>query len=101
MRDKTVNFENGTKPPISKMKQNSRFFLIFAREAEKILEKTISFNFCANNFLIFLEAQMHEPKKSKKAIFECFGDGVLVFSGEILLVQRSSLYKRKRWVLQI
>ena len=35
-------------------------------------------------FLIFLDTQLHEPKISEKTISEFFGNGVLVFSGEIL-----------------
>ena len=37
---------------------------------------------------------MHEPKISEKTISEFFGNGVLVFSGEILITQRSSVHKR-------
>ena len=39
--------------------------------------------FAPYNFLIFLDT-LHEPKISKKTISEFFGNGVLVFSGEIL-----------------
>ena len=42
--------------------------------------------FAAYNFLIFLDTQMHEPKISEKTISEYFGNGVLVYSGEILLI---------------
>ena len=37
--------------------------------------------------------QLYEPKISARTISEQFGKGVLVFSGEILLVQKSSVYK--------
>ena len=40
--------------------------------------------FALYNFLIFLDTQLHEPKVSEKTISEFFGNGVLVFSGEIL-----------------
>ena len=45
--------------------------------------------FAPYNFLIFLDTQLHEPKTSEKSLFqktisEFFGNGVLVFSGEIL-----------------
>ena len=40
--------------------------------------------FAPKNFLIFLDTQLHEPKISKKTISEFFGNGVLVFPGEIL-----------------
>ena len=40
--------------------------------------------FAPYNFLIFLDAQLHEPEISEKTISEFFGNGVLVFSGEIL-----------------
>ena len=40
--------------------------------------------FAPNNFLIFLDTQLHEPKISKKTISEFFGNGVLVFSGKNL-----------------
>ena len=40
--------------------------------------------FAPYNFLIFLDTQLHEPKISEKTISEFFGNGVLVFSGEIL-----------------
>ena len=40
--------------------------------------------FALYNFLIFLDTQLHEPKISEKTISEFFGNGVLVFSGEIL-----------------
>ena len=46
------------------------------------------------NFLIFLDTQLHEPKISEKTISEFFDKGVLVFSGEILIIQRSSVHKR-------
>ena len=45
-------------------------------------------------FLNFLGAQMHEPKISEKTVFEYFGNSVSVFSGEILVIQRSSIRKR-------
>ena len=44
---------------------------------------------------LFLDTQLHEPKTSEKTISEFFGNGVLVFSGEILIIQRSSVHKRK------
>ena len=50
--------------------------------------------FAQYKFLIFLDTQLHEPKISETIISEYFGYGVLVFSGEILLVQRSSEHKR-------
>ena len=34
--------------------------------------------------MIFVDTQLHEPKISEKTISEFFGNGVLVFSGEIL-----------------
>ena len=37
--------------------------------------------FAPYNFLIFLDTQLHEPKIS---VSEFFGNGILVFSGEIL-----------------
>ena len=40
--------------------------------------------FAPYNFLIFLDTQLHEPKISEKTIFEFFGNGASVFSGEIL-----------------
>ena len=40
--------------------------------------------FAPYNFLIFLDTQLYEPKISEKTISEFFGNGVLVFSGEIL-----------------
>ena len=40
--------------------------------------------FAPYNFLIFLDTHLHEPKTYEKTIFEFFGNGVLVFSGEIL-----------------
>ena len=40
--------------------------------------------FAPYNFLIFLHTQLHEPKISEKFISEFFGNGILVFSGEIL-----------------
>ena len=40
--------------------------------------------FASDNFLIFLDTQLHEPKISEKTISEFFGDGALVFSGEFL-----------------
>ena len=40
--------------------------------------------FAPYNFVIFLDTQLLEPKISKKTISEFFGNGVLVFSGEIL-----------------
>ena len=46
------------------------------------------------SFLIFSDTQLHEPKISEKAISEFFGNGVLFFSGEILIIQRSSVQKR-------
>ena len=45
------------------------------------------------SFVIFLDTQMHEPKISEKTISEDFGKSVLVFSGEILLIQRSSVHE--------
>ena len=50
--------------------------------------------FAPYNFLIFLNTELPEPKISQKTIFEYFGNGVLVFSGEILLNRRSSVHKR-------
>ena len=50
--------------------------------------------FASYNFLIFLDTKMHEPKTSGKTLSEYFGNGVLVFSGEILLMQRSYFHKR-------
>ena len=43
--------------------------------------------------LIF-DTQLHEPKTSEKTISEFSGNGVLVFSGEILIIRRSSVHKR-------
>ena len=40
--------------------------------------------FVPYNFLIFLYTQLHEPKISEKIISEFFGNGVWVFSGEVL-----------------
>ena len=40
--------------------------------------------FALYNFLILLDTQLHEPKISEKTISDFFGNGVLVFSGEIL-----------------
>ena len=40
--------------------------------------------FAPYSFLIFLHTQLHEPKISEKIIFEFFGNGVWVFSGEFL-----------------
>ena len=40
--------------------------------------------FALYNFLIFLDTQLHEPKISEKTISDFFGNGVLLFSGEIL-----------------
>ena len=37
---------------------------------------------------------MYETKISENTISEYFGNGVLVFSGEILLIQMSSVHKR-------
>ena len=50
--------------------------------------------FAPYSFLIFLDTLLHEPKLSEKTISENFCNGVLVFSGEILLVQMNSVYKR-------
>ena len=47
------------------------------------------------NFLIFFDNQLKEPKISGKTISEYFGNGVLVFSGEILVTQRSLVTKVK------
>ena len=41
-------------------------------------------NFAPYNFLIFLITQLHEPKISKETNSEFFGNGVSVFSGEIV-----------------
>ena len=40
--------------------------------------------FAPYKLLIFLYTQLHEPKISEKTISKFFGNGVLVFSGEIL-----------------
>ena len=50
--------------------------------------------FASDNFLIFLDTQMHELKTSEKTISEYFDNGILIVSGEILLIQRSSFHKR-------
>ena len=51
--------------------------------------------FAPYNILIFPDTQLNEPKISKKTIYEFFGNAVLVFfSGEILIIQRSSVHKR-------
>ena len=50
--------------------------------------------FSPYSFLIFLDTQLHEAKISEKTISEFFGNGVLLFSGEILITQRSSVHKR-------
>ena len=50
--------------------------------------------FASYNFLIFLDAQLHEAKISEKAICEVFGEGVLFFSREILIIQRKSVQER-------
>ena len=50
--------------------------------------------FAPYNFLIFLGTQLREAKISEKTIFEYFAKGVLVHSGKILLIQRSSVHKR-------
>ena len=49
--------------------------------------------FAPNNFLIFPDTQLHEPKISEKTSSEFFGNGVLVFS-EILFIQMSLVHKR-------
>ena len=38
---------------------------------------------------------MYETKISENTISEYFGNGVLVFSGEISLIQMSSVHKRR------
>ena len=50
--------------------------------------------FAPSNFLIFLDTHLHETKISEKSISEFFGNGVLIFSGDILITQRSSVHKR-------
>ena len=40
--------------------------------------------FAPSNFLLFFDTQLHETKIPKKTISEFFGNGVLIFSGEIL-----------------
>ena len=47
-------------------------------------KKQLILIFAPYNFLIFIDTQLHEPKITEKTISEFFGDGVLVFSGEIL-----------------
>ena len=61
---------------------------------KKLVQKQPILIFAPYNFLIFLDTQLHELKISEKTIFEIFGNGVLVFSGEILIIQRSSVHKR-------
>ena len=53
-QDKTANFENGTKPPISKMRQNSRFRIsdVAGRVGGNIILLMLEFNsFSSSNFL--------------------------------------------------
>ena len=57
-------------------------------------KKQLILIFVPFNLLIFLDTQLHEPKISENTISEFFGNGVLVFSGEILNIQRSSVHKR-------
>ena len=64
-----------------------------ANETEKLLQKTY-FIFAPYNFLIFLDTLLHEPRTSEKTISKLFGNGVLVFSGELLFIQRSLVHKR-------
>ena len=50
--------------------------------------------FALYTFPIFLDTQLHEPEISEKTISEYFVNGVLVFPGEMLLIQKSSVHKR-------
>ena len=59
--------------------------------------KNSHFNFC-DNFRISLypvfDTQLPEPKNPKKTISDFFGNGALIFSGEILIIQKSLVHKR-------
>ena len=62
---------------------------------KKLVKKQPILIFAPYNFLIFLDAQLHEPEISEKTISAFFGNGVLVFSREIfLIIQRSSVHKK-------
>ena len=41
-----------------------------------------------------MDTQLHEPKISEMTISEFFGNVVLVFSGEISIIQRSLVHKK-------
>ena len=59
----------------------------------KYYKKQPTLIFAPYNFLIFLDTPLHEQKISEKILSEYFGQGVLVFSGEILLIQMCSVHK--------
>ena len=66
---------------------------------KNVYKKQAILNFEPYNFLISLDTQLHEPKISQKTIPEFFGNGVLVFSGEVLIIQGVRYTKDKGWVL--
>ena len=77
-----------TKPKITKPKISAKLNFLSSNEVPMKLKnyykKQPILIFAPYNFLVFPDTQLHEPKISEKTISEIFGDGVLVFSGEIL-----------------
>ena len=70
-----------TKPKITKPNISAKLNFLSSNEMPMKLknEKQPILIFAPYNFLIFLDAQLHEPEISEKTISEFFGNGVLVF----------------------